>query len=127
MALNHVAIDMTDGNANANTLMNPLVPAYSTYSAGRLGEVQQEVDETVGVMRDVVSKVLARDQKLTEVTGQAEELKLQAGRFTKTAAKVKAKHWWDAQYYWWCSWGLFFTVLILVILVPILIRLRVFA
>nr|XP_033779689.1 vesicle-associated membrane protein 1 isoform X2 [Geotrypetes seraphini] len=60
----------------------------------RLQQQQAEVEQVVDIMRDNVDKVIARDEKLSELDDRADKLQAGAELFETRAAQLKRKYWW---------------------------------
>lgn len=55
--------------------------------------VQQQVDDTVLLMRDNMVMALQRDEKITNMEDKADELQMSSKRFAKTTKAVKSQQW----------------------------------
>ncbi|KAM9020566.1 vesicle-associated membrane protein 1 isoform 1-T1 [Ara ararauna] len=60
----------------------------------RLQQTQAQMKEVVDIMCVNVDKVLARDEKLSELDDRADALQAGASQFESSAAKLKRKYWW---------------------------------
>jgi len=59
----------------------------------KINDTKQQVDQVVLIMKDNIEKVLQRDQKLTDIENQTDELQDGAKRFQKISTKLKHKMW----------------------------------
>ncbi|KAI3379972.1 hypothetical protein SNEBB_010426 [Seison nebaliae] len=62
-------------------------------SSKRLQQTQAQVDEVIGIMRNNVEKVLERDQQISQLDNQADELQAGASQFVMSTTKLKKKLW----------------------------------
>ena len=62
-------------------------------SNDRLSSTKKQVEEMTVIMQKNVGLVLERDQKLSTLERNAEELNAEAGSFQKTSAKIKRWAW----------------------------------
>jgi vesicle-associated membrane protein 4 len=58
------------------------------------GEVQQQVDEVIGIMHTNIEKVVQRGEKLDTLQNKTEELQNGALSFKKTSTDIKNEMWW---------------------------------
>ncbi|XP_030044124.1 vesicle-associated membrane protein 1 isoform X1 [Microcaecilia unicolor] len=72
----------------------PAGPPPNLTSNKRLQQTEAQVSEVVGIMRDNVDKVIARDEKLSELDDRADKLQAGAQLFETRAAQLKRKYWW---------------------------------
>ncbi|PVU95978.1 hypothetical protein BB561_001472 [Smittium simulii] len=56
--------------------------------------VQQEVDEVVGIMQQNINKVMEREERLDTLQTKTEELNEGARQFRRGATQVRKKMWW---------------------------------
>jgi vesicle-associated membrane protein 4 len=56
--------------------------------------IQQKIDETVGIMRDNISRVAERGERLDELQDKTENLTVSAQGFRRGANKVRKQMWW---------------------------------
>jgi hypothetical protein len=71
----------------------------ATQGDKKLKQIQQEVDETVALMKDNVLKTLARDEKLVHAEEVSEDLLAKAGLFKRASVRLKRKMWWKNKKY----------------------------
>ncbi|KAI3379974.1 hypothetical protein SNEBB_010426 [Seison nebaliae] len=81
-------------------------------SSKRLQQTQAQVDEVIGIMRNNVEKVLERDQQISQLDNQADELQAGASQFVMTklnddakkfqhmAKQIKRNFWYDNMKMW---------------------------
>ncbi|KAJ3628702.1 hypothetical protein Zmor_003947 [Zophobas morio] len=83
----------------------------------RIQDTQRQVDEVVDIMRQNVSQVIERDEKLTNIDDKSEALVSGANRFQKTSTQVKRRLWWKNV--WWTM--AIVGVILLIVLIILLI------
>lgn len=92
--------------------------------AGRAGgssqtaHIQQQIDETVGAMRDNIARVAERGERLDALQDKTDGLAVSAQSFRKGANRVRKKMWWQNMK-WTLIVGLGIVVLLIIIIVPI--------
>ncbi|PVU86126.1 hypothetical protein BB559_006022 [Furculomyces boomerangus] len=62
--------------------------------ANKAREVQQQVDEVVGIMQENINKVMEREERLDTLQTKTEELNEGARQFRRGATQVRKKMWW---------------------------------
>ncbi|CEH18072.1 synaptobrevin [Ceraceosorus bombacis] len=60
----------------------------------RTAAIQQQIDETVGVMRDNLQKVSERGEGLNDLQGKTDNLAVSAQGFRRGANRVRKQMWW---------------------------------
>ncbi|CAI4036608.1 hypothetical protein SMKI_15G4570 [Saccharomyces mikatae IFO 1815] len=90
-------------------------------SQNKTAALRQEIDDTVGIMRDNINKVAERGERLTSIEDKADNLAISAQGFKRGANRVRKQMWWKDLKMRLC---LFLVVLILliVIIVPIVVH-----
>eukprot|EP00127_Corallochytrium_limacisporum_P001794 Clim_evm1s84 gene=Clim_evmTU1s84 len=83
-----------------------------------LPEVQGQIDEVTGIMRNNMNKVLDREQKLSDLEAGAEGLEVEANRFGRTSRKLKSKYWWQNLKAWL---GIFVVLAILAVIIALIV------
>jgi len=78
---------------------DPYIPAESaTKSAGagssRTAQIQAQIDETVGVMRDNINRVNERGENLDALQDKTDNLAVSAQGFRRGANQVRKRMWW---------------------------------
>ncbi|KAJ3314069.1 hypothetical protein HDV04_001100 [Boothiomyces sp. JEL0838] len=71
--------------------------AVAQQAPNRTAEVQQQVNEVIGIMHTNIDKVSAhvqRGEKLEKLEAQTQELQAGALSFKKTSTQVKNEMWW---------------------------------
>lgn len=81
------------------TRYDPYIPAESaTMSAGagssRTAQIQAQIDETVGVMRDNINRVNERGENLDALQDKTDNLAVSAQGFRRGANQVRKRMWW---------------------------------
>ncbi|PWN94517.1 synaptobrevin [Tilletiopsis washingtonensis] len=74
-------------------------PGSSQGGAGGAGNqrtaaIQQQIDETVGVMRSNLQKVSERGEGLNDLQGKTDNLAVSAQGFRRGANRVRKQMWW---------------------------------
>jgi vesicle-associated membrane protein 4 len=69
--------------------MAPQMKEVSNQNANKTNEVQQQVDEVIGIMHTNIDKVVQRGEKLDTLQNKTEELQNGALSFKKTSVEVK--------------------------------------
>uniref|UniRef100_UPI003FA61577 Synaptobrevin homolog 1 n=1 Tax=Saccharomyces cerevisiae TaxID=4932 RepID=UPI003FA61577 len=62
-------------------------------SKSRTAELQAEIDDTVGIMRDNINKVAERGERLTSIEDKADNLAVSAQGFKRGANRVRKAMW----------------------------------
>ncbi|XP_066567611.1 uncharacterized protein LOC136755110 [Amia ocellicauda] len=79
-----------------------LQPALAQYMADygaqtgsqKLEDIQVQVNDVKGILKDNIDKVLDRGEKLDDLIDKTEDLQATADTFQKTATRVSRKMWW---------------------------------
>ncbi|TDH02371.1 hypothetical protein EPR50_G00171980 [Perca flavescens] len=66
----------------------------ATGSAAKLDEVQGQVNEVKVILKDNISKVLERGDRLDDLIGKTDDLQASADSFQRTSTRVARKYWW---------------------------------
>ncbi|EGD76171.1 hypothetical protein PTSG_00877 [Salpingoeca rosetta] len=61
----------------------------------RLQEAQRQVGEVQNVMRDNLTKVIERGEKLDDLDAKAEDLEAEGQRFQNRAGRLRRQMWWQ--------------------------------
>ncbi|KAM9338639.1 vesicle-associated membrane protein 8 isoform 2-T2 [Symphorus nematophorus] len=67
-------------------------PAYG--SPAKLEQVQGQVNEVKVILKDNISKVLERGDRLDDLIGKTDDLQASADSFQRTSTRVARKYWW---------------------------------
>ena len=62
--------------------------------ASRTAQIQAQIDETVGVMRDNINKVNERGENLDSLQDKTDNLSISAQGFRRGASRVRKQMWW---------------------------------
>jgi vesicle-associated membrane protein 4 len=79
---------------------------------------QQEIDSTVGIMRDNINKVSERGERLDSLQDKTDNLAVSAQGFRRGANRVRKQMWWKDMKMRMCIVGGVIILLIIVIVVP---------
>jgi len=75
------------GNASGN-------PTGAPRGNAKTQHIQQQIDDTVGIMRENITKVAERGQRLDELQDKTDNLAVSAQGFKKGAHRVRKAMWW---------------------------------
>jgi vesicle-associated membrane protein 4 len=64
------------------------------YLMTRADEILQQIDDTVGVMRDNINKVSQRGEQLDSLQDKTDNLAVSAQGFRRGANRVRKQMWW---------------------------------
>jgi len=85
----------------ANEPYDPYVPrqgggSSSTGGAGnaKTAAIQAQIDDTVGIMRENITKVAERGERLDSLQDKTDNLAISAQGFRRGANKVRKNMWW---------------------------------
>ncbi|KAH8823387.1 synaptobrevin-domain-containing protein [Flagelloscypha sp. PMI_526] len=79
---------------------DPYVPRGGSSSGGagqgnaKTAAIQQQIDDTVGIMRDNITKVAERGERLDSLQDKTDTLAVSAQGFRRGANKVRKNMWW---------------------------------
>lgn len=90
-------------------------------SQSRTAQLQAEIDDTVGIMRDNINKVAERGERLTSIEDKADNLAVSAQGFKRGANRVRKQMWWKDLKMRMCL-VLAIIILLVVIIVPIVVH-----
>ncbi|KAK3898248.1 hypothetical protein C8A05DRAFT_38164 [Staphylotrichum tortipilum] len=83
----------------------------------RTRKIQEQIDDTVGVMRENLTKVTERGANLNHLQNQTTDLADSAQSFRRGANQVRKKMWWkDMKMRIWLGVGI--VVLLAIIIIP---------
>ncbi|CAB03613.1 Synaptobrevin [Schizosaccharomyces pombe] len=80
--------------------------------------IQQQIDDTVGIMRENISKVSERGERLDSLQDKTDNLAVSAQGFRRGANRVRKKMWWKDMRMRLCI-IIGIIILLVVIIVPI--------
>ncbi|CAJ1070091.1 PREDICTED: vesicle-associated membrane protein 8-like isoform X2 [Xyrichtys novacula] len=70
----------------------PQTPASG--SANKMDQVQSQVNEVKVILKDNITKVLERGDRLDDLIGKTDDLQASADSFQRTSQRVARKYWW---------------------------------
>uniref|UniRef100_A0A1D1Y0B1 Synaptobrevin 1 n=1 Tax=Anthurium amnicola TaxID=1678845 RepID=A0A1D1Y0B1_9ARAE len=75
---------------------DPHVPRDGTAGGppSKTAQIQKQIDETVGIMRDNINRVAERGEKLDALQDKTENLSVSAQGFRRGANRVRKQMWW---------------------------------
>ncbi|SAL96173.1 hypothetical protein [Absidia glauca] len=102
-------------SALASEPYDPYIPnnqrGASTGGNQKTQNVQQQVDEVVGIMQENIDKVMQRGEGIQQLRGKTEDLQSTAGHFRRGANQVRKRMWWKD-----LKWKIIIAVTIIAIL-----------
>ncbi|XP_044030831.1 vesicle-associated membrane protein 8 isoform X2 [Siniperca chuatsi] len=63
-------------------------------SSAKLDQVQGQVNEVKVILKDNISKVLERGERLDDLIDKTHDLQTSADSFQRTSTRVARKYWW---------------------------------
>ncbi|XP_041666031.1 vesicle-associated membrane protein 8 isoform X2 [Cheilinus undulatus] len=66
----------------------------ATGAASKMDNVQNQVNEVKVILKDNISKVLERGDRLDDLIGKTDDLQASADSFQRTSTRVARKYWW---------------------------------
>ncbi|KAI8823169.1 synaptobrevin [Fimicolochytrium jonesii] len=63
-------------------------------SSSKTGQVQNQVDEVVGIMQDNINKVMQRGEQLDTLQNKTDDLQNSSLQFKRGANRVRKQMWW---------------------------------
>jgi len=69
-------------------------PAAGSSSNPRTAAIQAQIDDTVGIMRENITKVAERGERLDSLQDKTDNLAVSAQGFRKGANRVRKNMWW---------------------------------
>jgi len=89
----------------------------------RTAAIQQQIDDTVGIMRENINKVADRGARLDSLQDKTDNLAQSAQGFRRGANRVRKQMWWkDMKMRMWIAIGIL--ILLIIIIVPLVIHLK---
>lgn len=98
-------------------------PSTPTQQQGpsRTAQLQAEIDDTVGIMRENINKVAERGERLDSIEDKADNLAVSAQGFRRGANRVRKQMWMKDMKMRFCI-VLAIIILLVVIIVPIVVH-----
>ncbi|PLW22657.1 hypothetical protein PCANC_28847 [Puccinia coronata f. sp. avenae] len=117
----------TSPQTMSNQPYDPYIPGGSgNPPAGQKGNpktqaIQAQIDDTVGIMRDNITKVAERGERLDTLQDKTDNLAVSAQGFRRGANRVRKQMWWkDMKMRLFIALGVI--VLLLIIIIPIVVK-----
>lgn len=83
--------------------------------------IQAQIDDTVGIMRDNITKVAERGERLDALQDKTDNLAVSAQGFRRGANRVRKQMWWkDMKMRLYIGLGI--VILLVIIIVPIVVK-----
>ncbi|CAI8009452.1 Vesicle-associated membrane protein 4 [Geodia barretti] len=89
-----IFLNMTPNGPHQSSRVNHQ-PVRTEHGNEKIKQVQRQVQGVMGVMKDNISKVLERGEKLTDLQDKSEELVGSATTFRVTSRRMARKAWWQ--------------------------------
>jgi len=89
----------------------------------RTAVIQQQIDETVDIMRDNINKVADRGTRLHSLQDKTDNLAQSAQNFNRGANRVRKQMWWKDMKMRMCI-AVGIIILLVIIIVPIVIHFK---
>jgi len=96
-------------------------PGHAGAGQSRTAQIQAQIDDTIGIMRDNITKTADRGAKLDELQNKTDDLATSALGFRRGANRVRKQMWWKDMKMRMCL-VLGVIILIIVIVVPIVVH-----
>ena len=110
--------------SNSNEPYDPYIPsagAAASDGPNKTAAIQQQIDDTVGIMRENINKVAERGERLDTLQDKTDNLAVSAQGFRRGANRVRKQMWWKDMKMRICL-IVGVIILILVIVLPIALR-----
>jgi len=102
---------------------DPYIPNNGGPGAGgqaRTAQIQAQIDDTIGIMRENINKTADRGAKLDELQNKTDDLAVSAQGFRRGANRVRKQMWWKDMKMRMCL-VIGIIILLAVIIVPIVV------
>jgi len=101
---------------------DPYIPSTNAPGNGqsRTAQIQAQIDDTIGIMRDNINKTTERGQNLNQLQNKTNDLADSAQGFRRGANRVRKQMWWKDMKMRMCL-VLGVIILIAVIVIPIVV------
>jgi len=107
---------------------DPYIPNNNGAAAGaqsapgnqRSAAIQQQIDDTVGIMRENINKVADRGARLDSLQDKTDNLAVSAQGFRRGANRVRKKMWWKDMKMRMCI-VIGIIILLVIIIVPVVV------
>ncbi|KAK0518627.1 Vesicle membrane receptor protein (v-SNARE) [Tilletia horrida] len=107
-----------------NSSYDPYIPSGGAQSGAgnsRTAQIQSQIDDTIGVMRDNINKVNERGENLNSLQDKTDNLAISAQGFRRGANRVRKQMWWkDMKMRIIIGVGIL--ILICIIVIPIVVK-----
>lgn len=111
---------------SSNQPYDPYIPGSNNNPSGAKGNqktqaIQAQIDDTVGIMRENITKVAERGERLDALQNKTDNLAVSAQGFRRGANRVRKQMWWkDMKMRIFIALGVI--VLLLIIIIPIVVK-----
>ncbi|KAK6361123.1 Vesicle membrane receptor protein (v-SNARE) [Orbilia blumenaviensis] len=101
---------------------DPYIPSNGAQGNGqsRTAQIQAQIDDTIGIMRDNINKTTERGQNLNQLQNKTNDLADSAQGFRRGANRVRKQMWWKDMKMRMCL-VLGIIILIAIIVIPIVV------
>ncbi|KAE8214401.1 hypothetical protein CF319_g5004 [Tilletia indica] len=109
-----------------NSSYDPYIPSGGAGAApgqgnSRTAQIQSQIDDTIGVMRDNINKVNERGENLNSLQDKTDTLAISAQGFRRGANRVRKQMWWkDMKMRIIIGVGIL--ILVCIIVIPIVVK-----
>merc|ERR1712150_253655 len=90
---------------------------YSDDPNARISDTRRQVEEVVDLMKNNVSIMIQREEKLSDLDARADNLEQSSARFATTSRRMKEKMWWENMKMKLCIGGTIVLIIIIIIAV----------
>merc|ERR1712083_1276630 len=90
---------------------------YANDPNARISDTRRQVDEVVDVMKNNVTKMMEREDKLNDLDARADRLQDSSIQFASTSRRLKKKMWWENMKMKLCIGGIAAVLVIIIIIV----------
>ncbi|TGZ82348.1 synaptobrevin [Ascodesmis nigricans] len=104
---------------------DPYIPSGQASAQGQPGNartaaIQQQIDDTVGIMRENINKVADRGERLDSLQDKTDNLAVSAQGFRRGANRVRKQMWWKDMKMRMCI-VIGIIILLVIIIVPVVV------
>ena len=117
-----IMIDSKSGKLNleGREKLKEMVENFEKNKSNKIQGIQNEVDEVKDTMKTNIQKMYTNVEDVENMEKKAQELKVVAGEYNKSAVKLKRTTWWQN-----CKWWIILIVvivLLIIIIIPVSLR-----
>merc|ERR1712083_1098158 len=90
---------------------------YANDPNARISDTRRQVDEVVDVMKNNVTKMMEREDRLNDLDARADRLQDSSIQFASTSRRLKKKMWWENMKMKLVIGGVLVAILLIIIIV----------